>query len=254
MGIKERHERDREAVKRAILDAARDLFVSEGYENVSIRKIAERIEYSPAAIYSYFPSKDEIFIALAEEGVRLFADCNTGPLDGLPAIERLRTHSPATRPVQHRAPAVLRTDVRRPDGPADLPRVRALRVCPGDAAGADRRAGTCGRRRRVPEDHSGGHGFSDSHHGRPGRRRHASLGPAHRGSRGRAGERCVECHVGRAQDGRRPGVLGLGVADRWGPSWNERRNITREIGSMRAFGTNRSRPSRHRRAHRARRH
>src|SRR5436190_20126066 len=71
MGIRERQERDREAVRRAILDAARDLFVSEGYANVSIRKIAERIEYSPAAIYSYFPSKDDIFFALAEEGFRL---------------------------------------------------------------------------------------------------------------------------------------------------------------------------------------
>ena len=38
---------------------------------LSIRKIAERIEYSPAAIYSYFPSKDDIFFALAEEGFRL---------------------------------------------------------------------------------------------------------------------------------------------------------------------------------------
>ena len=71
MGIKERQERDREAVRRAILDAARELFVSEGYQNVSIRKIAERIEYSPAAIYGYFPSKDDIFFALAEEGFRL---------------------------------------------------------------------------------------------------------------------------------------------------------------------------------------
>jgi AcrR family transcriptional regulator len=71
MGIKERQERDREAVQRAILDAARDLFVAEGYQNVSIRKIAERIEYSPAAIYGYFPSKDDIFFALAEEGFRL---------------------------------------------------------------------------------------------------------------------------------------------------------------------------------------
>jgi AcrR family transcriptional regulator len=71
MGIKERHDRDREAVQRAILDAARDLFVNEGYQNVSIRKIAERIEYSPAAIYGYFPSKDDIFFALAEEGFRL---------------------------------------------------------------------------------------------------------------------------------------------------------------------------------------
>ncbi len=71
MGVKERQEREREAVSRSILDAARDLFVAEGYHNVSIRKIAERIEYSPAAIYSYFPSKDDIFFALAEEGFRL---------------------------------------------------------------------------------------------------------------------------------------------------------------------------------------
>jgi AcrR family transcriptional regulator len=70
MGIKERQDRDRQAVRGAILDAARDLFVSEGYRQVSIRKIAERIEYSPAAIYSYFPSKDDIFYALAEEGFR----------------------------------------------------------------------------------------------------------------------------------------------------------------------------------------
>ena len=70
MGIKERQDRERQAVRQSILDAARDLFVAEGYRNVSIRKIAERIEYSPAAIYSYFPSKDDIFFALAEEGFR----------------------------------------------------------------------------------------------------------------------------------------------------------------------------------------
>ena len=38
---------------------ARDLFIAEGYQSVSIRKIAERIEYSPAAIYSYYASKDD---------------------------------------------------------------------------------------------------------------------------------------------------------------------------------------------------
>lgn len=70
MGIKERQDRDRQAVRESILDAARDLFLTEGYQNVSIRKIAERIEYSPAALYSYFPSKDDIFFALAEEGFR----------------------------------------------------------------------------------------------------------------------------------------------------------------------------------------
>jgi len=93
MGIKERQGREREAIRRAILDAARDLFVQEGYQNVSIRKIAERIEYSPAAIYGYFPSKDDIFFALAEEGFRLLhgdGESHTA-LDSLPPLERIRT-------------------------------------------------------------------------------------------------------------------------------------------------------------------
>src|SRR5688572_31028439 len=74
MGTRERQEREREIVRRAIVDAARELFVAEGFGKVSVRKIAERIEYSPAAIYSYFPSKDDIFYALAEEGFRLLRD------------------------------------------------------------------------------------------------------------------------------------------------------------------------------------
>ncbi len=68
MGTKERQDRERQAVTESILNAARDLFVAEGYQSVSIRKVAERIEYSPAAIYSYFASKDDIFLALAAEG------------------------------------------------------------------------------------------------------------------------------------------------------------------------------------------
>ena len=92
MGIKERQERDREAVRRAILDAARDLFVAEGYQNVSIRKIAERIEYSPAAIYGYFPSKDDIFFALAEEGFTLLsAPRGTGQTEKLLPLDRIRS-------------------------------------------------------------------------------------------------------------------------------------------------------------------
>src|SRR5436190_23970931 len=91
MGIKERQERDREAVRRSILDAARELFVTEGYQNVSIRKIAERIEYSPAAIYSYFAGKDDIFFALAEEGFRLLAQVDeAGAETQAPPLVRLR--------------------------------------------------------------------------------------------------------------------------------------------------------------------
>ena len=84
MGVKERQERDREAVSRSILDAARELFVTHGYQEVSIRKIAEKIEYSPAAIYSYFPSKDDIFFALAEDGFRLLFSYGESPR---PAVE-----------------------------------------------------------------------------------------------------------------------------------------------------------------------
>jgi len=95
MGIKERHERDREAVRRAILDAARELFIAEGFPNVSIRKIAERIEYSPAVIYSYFPSKDDIFFALADEGFHLLGGPrhpeHAAQLKTLPPVERVRS-------------------------------------------------------------------------------------------------------------------------------------------------------------------
>jgi len=91
MGIKERQQREREAVRQAILTAARDLFNIEGYRNVSMRKIAQRIEYSPAAIYSYFPSKDDIFFALAEEGFRLLADqARTAMSELTDPLDRLR--------------------------------------------------------------------------------------------------------------------------------------------------------------------
>jgi AcrR family transcriptional regulator len=83
MGIKERHDRERTAVREGILHAARELFVTEGYRTVSMRKIAERIEYSPAAIYGYFGSKDEIFYALAEEGFRMMLEASREAAAGL---------------------------------------------------------------------------------------------------------------------------------------------------------------------------
>ena len=70
MSREERQQQARESTRRAILDAALELFIADGYTQVSIRNIAAKVEYSPAAIYSYFPSKDEIFFALAEEGFR----------------------------------------------------------------------------------------------------------------------------------------------------------------------------------------
>ncbi len=53
MGTKERRTREKEELRRQIIAAARELFVNEGYENVSMRKIADKIEYSPTTIYLY---------------------------------------------------------------------------------------------------------------------------------------------------------------------------------------------------------
>jgi AcrR family transcriptional regulator len=67
MGSKERREREKESLRQEIRDAARELFAEQGYESVSMRKIAERIEYSPTTIYLYFSDKDELLFSLCQE-------------------------------------------------------------------------------------------------------------------------------------------------------------------------------------------
>lgn len=66
MGVKERREREREALRTKILDAARDLFAREGYEAVTMRRIADAIEYSPTAIYLHFADKEALIRELCE--------------------------------------------------------------------------------------------------------------------------------------------------------------------------------------------
>lgn len=72
MGVKERKERDRAEMREMILTSAHRLFVDRGFEEVSIRNIAEAIEYSPATIYLYFKDKNEIFFALHTEAFKVF--------------------------------------------------------------------------------------------------------------------------------------------------------------------------------------
>jgi AcrR family transcriptional regulator len=66
MGIKERHLARKEHVRRSILDAAAELFVKEGYDKVSMRRIAEKIDYSPMSIYLYFQDKAELLDTICE--------------------------------------------------------------------------------------------------------------------------------------------------------------------------------------------
>jgi len=69
----ERRMREREGIRRAILDATKELFATEDCEKVSMRRIAEKIDYSPTAIYLHFKSKGELMDALAAEGFALLA-------------------------------------------------------------------------------------------------------------------------------------------------------------------------------------
>jgi AcrR family transcriptional regulator len=62
-----RRQQHKEQLRRAILDAARKIFVADGYENFSMRKLAQQIEYSPGNVYLYFKSKEELFRCLVEE-------------------------------------------------------------------------------------------------------------------------------------------------------------------------------------------
>lgn len=92
MGIAERRARQREDLRQEILDVARRMFVEEGYGAVSMRKIAQRIEYSPTTIYLHFKDKSELFNQLCEETfaqlVRRLENLrrrHTDPLDSLQA-------------------------------------------------------------------------------------------------------------------------------------------------------------------------
>ena len=67
MGTTERRAREKEQLRRQIISAARELFVSEGYENVSMRKIADKIEYSPTVIYLYFKDKADLLDSACQE-------------------------------------------------------------------------------------------------------------------------------------------------------------------------------------------
>jgi AcrR family transcriptional regulator len=84
MGVVERRARHKTALRQQILDAAREVFVTEGYQNVSMRKIAERIEYSPTTIYLYFRDKADLLRCLTEETFARLAE----------VIERIRAENP----------------------------------------------------------------------------------------------------------------------------------------------------------------
>jgi AcrR family transcriptional regulator len=67
VGVTERRAREKLELRASILEAATELFVKEGYQSVSIRRIAERIEYAPSTIYVYFKDKTDLIRSICNE-------------------------------------------------------------------------------------------------------------------------------------------------------------------------------------------
>src|SRR5690348_9854789 len=90
MGVQERRERERSETRDKILDAARELFVTEGYDGVSMRKVAEKIEYSPTAIYVHFANKEELFLELCHADYHRLAESFVKLAQIADPVEKLR--------------------------------------------------------------------------------------------------------------------------------------------------------------------
>jgi AcrR family transcriptional regulator len=90
MGTKERRERERQETHDRILDAAREMFVKDGVEAVTMRAVAEKIEYTPTAIYHHFRDKHALLRELAEHDSRELAQAfqRVGKIED--PVERLR--------------------------------------------------------------------------------------------------------------------------------------------------------------------
>jgi AcrR family transcriptional regulator len=86
MAGRNRIESDKENLRREILDAAREMFVAEGYTNVSMRKIADKIGYSPTTIYLYFRDKADLLHQICEESFAQLAN-------NITSIQRLSANS-----------------------------------------------------------------------------------------------------------------------------------------------------------------
>jgi AcrR family transcriptional regulator len=84
---------EKETLRSLILNAARELFVEEGYRNVSMRKIARKIGYSATTIYLYFKNKGELVNCLAEEMleklVKVFQDVQGENLDPVARLKKM---------------------------------------------------------------------------------------------------------------------------------------------------------------------
>ncbi|WP_335975536.1 TetR/AcrR family transcriptional regulator [Streptomyces sp. CA2R106] len=129
MSVQERKERERADRERLIVATAREIAERQGWDAVTTRRLAERIEYSQPVLYSHFRGKREIIGAVAVEGaaelaaaLRSAVSAVPGPRDRVAALARAYLDFAARNPAVY--DALFRLDgglaFAREDTPASL--------------------------------------------------------------------------------------------------------------------------------------
>ena len=126
MSIEERKQREKAALQHKIIQAASELISARGHENVSIRQIAEAVEYSPRTIYLYFRDKEHLLQEVVEAGFKRTLEIRSREPEHMPASpstlirQRLEAHiaSALAHPNFYRAVVTLIFDKGYRPGPA----------------------------------------------------------------------------------------------------------------------------------------
>jgi AcrR family transcriptional regulator len=118
MSVRERRERDRASREQLIVTAARELAEAEGWDAVTTRRLAERVEYSQPVLYSHFSGKAGIVRAVALEGFGELADelrrartAASSADEALRAVAAAYQRFAQSRPAVYDAMFVMPTDI-----------------------------------------------------------------------------------------------------------------------------------------------
>jgi AcrR family transcriptional regulator len=134
--IRHRQAQEKQELRQAILRAAGELFLEQGYERFSLRKVAERIGYSPTTIYLYFHDKDDLLFTVVDEGFERFgqqlaaaAASTEDPWERLIALGRAYVAFGLQNPVYYQLMFMQRTDfLTRIQAGESQPRIASFRV------------------------------------------------------------------------------------------------------------------------------
>lgn len=134
--IRHRQDQEKQELRQAILTAAGELFLEQGYEHFSLRKVAERISYSPTTIYLYFRDKDDLLFTVVDEGFERFgqqlaaAEASTeDPWERLIALGRAYVTFGLQNPVYYQLMFIQRTDfLTHPHAGESQPRIAGFQM------------------------------------------------------------------------------------------------------------------------------